>query len=215
MTDLIFGALAVILTLLVLSRILGDSPAFRFAQYLFIGLSLGYAFVVVYYQVLSPALITLIQEPADPLLLSLRITPFVLGALLLTRITNRQSWSWLANLPLSLIFGIAAALALAGAVTGTLTPQIVETIQVGAVEPLQLAGAIVLALGVIVALCYFYFTVPNTAPSGRLVAGGARVGRWLLIITFGFFLAGALTTYLTALSVRLSFVVNWFQSLFA
>jgi len=48
--------IAIVLTLVVLSRVIGDNPLFRVAQYLFVGTSLGLAFVIAYHQVLVPAI---------------------------------------------------------------------------------------------------------------------------------------------------------------
>lgn len=210
---LIIGLVAAVLTLLVFSRLLGDNPAFRFVQYLFVGVSLGYAFVVVYHQVLRPGVVGLIASANDPPQLGLKILPFLLGLLLLSRISGRQAASWLANLPLALLFGVGAALALGGALVGTLGPQLLDTVRAPAGDLPGLIGASLLALGVVLTLCYFYFTVPRTGPAGRLVAIGAVAGRWLLMVAFGFFLAGALLTYLTALNGRLEFLVGWLRGL--
>jgi hypothetical protein len=40
------------------------------------------------------------------------------------------------------------------------------------------------------------------------------LGHWLLMIAFGFFFADALRSYLTALTERLSFLLDWFRNLF-
>ncbi|MCU0490975.1 MAG: hypothetical protein MUD01_05285 [Chloroflexaceae bacterium] len=212
MADLI-NIIPLILTLLVLSRLAGDNPAFRFAQYLFIGVSLGFAFVVVYHQVLAPASLNLLANSADPTLLTLQAVPFVLALLLLPRVIGRQGLSWLANIPLALLFGVGTALALAGVFAGTLLPQLLDTARVGGNEPAQLAGAVLLGLGVIATLCYFYFTLPRSGGTGVVVRGLGRLGRWLLILAFGFFFAGTVLTYLTALNERLSFIVTWIQSI--
>lgn len=214
MTSLVVNSTAIVLTLLVLSRIFGDNPLFRVAQYLFVGVSLGYAFVVVYFQVLRPAFFSLLANPADPVVLGLRITPFILGLLLLPRLTNRQTSSWLANLPLGLLFGVGAALALGGALVGTLFPQLLASAQPLGIETAQIIGSVLLTFGVVCTLMYFYFTVPRETGLGRFVAGGGVLGRWLIIVAFGFFFAGALLTYLSALNERLQFVVTWMQSLF-
>lgn len=212
LTTLITGLTAVLLTLLVFSRLVGDNPAFRIAQYLFVGVSLGYAFVVVYHQVLRPAALGAIADTTDPTRLAVRLIPWLLGLLLLTRITGRQNVSWLANIPLALLFGVGTALAVGGALVGTLVPQILDTVQPAGVAPQQVVGAVLLVLGVTLTLCYFYFTIPRETPSGRVVALSAGVGRWLLMVAFGFFLAGGLLTYLTALNARLEFIVNWLRA---
>jgi hypothetical protein len=211
---LIGGLIAVALTLLVFSRLIGDNPAFRAVQYLFVGVSLGYAFVVIYHQVLRPSALAMLRELDDPAALWLRIVPWLLGLMLLARLTRRQTLSWLANIPLALLFGVGTALAVGGALVGTLVPQLLDTARPVGGDPLQAVGAVLLVLGVVLTLCYFYFTVPRETAGGRVVAFGALVGRWLLMVAFGFFLAGALLTYLTALNARLEFIIGWFRAPF-
>ena len=212
LTTLFVGLIAVVLTLLVFSRLLGDNPAFRAVQYLFVGASLGYAFVVVYHQVLRPEALALLASATDPLPFSLRLAPWLLGLLLLTRLTRRQTVSWLANIPLALLFGVAMALAVGGALAGTLVPQLLDTARPLGNDPLQILGALALVIGVVLTLSAFYFTVARERARGRLLALSARAGRWLLMIAFGFFFAGVLLTYLTALNTRLEFIVNWLRA---
>jgi FtsH-binding integral membrane protein len=211
MTQALINFIAVVLTLMVLSRIIGDNPLFRIAQYLFVGVSLGLAFVVAYHQVLRPSVGALLDGKADAL--TLYGVPLLLGVLLLPRVTRRQEWSWLANIPLALVFGVGAALAVGGAIAGTLAPQILDTARPLNGGLAQTAGAVVLALGTVVILSAFYYTVPREGGSGRLIAVSALVGHWLLMIAFGFFFAGALQTYLSTLTERLSFLLDWFRAL--
>jgi FtsH-binding integral membrane protein len=208
MTRTIIDFVAAILTLMVLSRIIGDNPLFRIAQYLFVGVSLGLAFVVAYQQVLRPAIGALIA--GQPGATTLYAVPLLLGLLLFPRITRRQEWSWLANIPLALVFGVGAALAVGGAVAGTLAPQILDTANRPlSGGPAQIAGVVVLALGTVVTLSAFYYTVPRESGAGRLVALTALVGHWLLMVAFGFFFASAMQTYLSALTERLSFLLDF------
>src|SRR5689334_10060055 len=144
MTPAIIDAFAVVLTFMVLSRIIGDNPLFRIAQYLFVGVSLGLAFVVAYHQVLRPSASALLAgAPNAPMLYGV---PLLAGLLLLPRITRRQEWSWLANIPLALVFGVGAALAVGGAISGTLAPQILDTARPLNGGPAQIAGVLVLAV---------------------------------------------------------------------
>jgi hypothetical protein len=204
------GLVAALLTLFILSRIFGDNPLFRGAQYLFVGVSLGYGFVVLYHQVLVSDVkqIGAGIEASDWLRVALLVVPFVLSLLFLLRVTPQQGASWLANIPLGIIFGVGAALSLVGALVGTLLPQMLATIPTASADPLLLVSGVLLALGVIATLSYFYFTVPRTTRGGRMVAGAASVGRWLLMVAFGFFFASALITYLTALSERFDFLIG-------
>jgi hypothetical protein len=78
-TPAIVNLVAVVLTIMVLSRIVGDNPLFRVAQYLFVGASLGLAFVIVYHQVLRPAAVALLA--GSPNATTLYGIPLLLGLL--------------------------------------------------------------------------------------------------------------------------------------
>jgi hypothetical protein len=210
-TPFIVNIIAIVLTIMVLSRIVGDQPLFRLAQYLFVGVSLGLAFVVAYHQVLRPAVLGIAGGSVGaPIRYGV---PLLLGVLLLPRITRRQEFSWLANIPLALVFGVGAALAVGGAIIGTLLPQILDTARPLGGDPAALAGVVVLAIGTILTLSTFYYTVPRDRPAGGIVASAALAGHWLLMVAFGFFFASAVQTYLTALTERLSFVIVQAQNL--
>jgi hypothetical protein len=209
--EVILQTVAVVLTLLVLSRVVGDNPLFRFSQYLFVGVALGYAVVVAYHQVLRPALLGL-ATAQNSVQLGARIVPLALGLLLFTRLGSQRA-SWLANIPLALLFGVGAALAIGGAAAGTLGPQILDTAArplVGA--PGAVLGALMLAIGVILVLSVFYYGAPTPGQT-RLRQLIPQGGRWLLIVSFGALFAGAVITYMTALSERLQFVIGWALSL--
>lgn len=211
MTQIIVQIIAALLTVMVLSRIFGDNPFFRTAQYIFVGVSLGLAFVVTYQEVLRPAVVSLARDTSVPAL-TLYAVPLVLGVLLLPRITRQQRWSWLANIPLALVFGVGAALAAGGAIAGTLIPQVsLGSRAASGVE--SIIATILLAIGTIAVLCSFYFTVPRESSSGRLIRSGAALGHWLLMLAFGFFFAGAVQTYMAALVERLRFLVGWVSGL--
>ncbi|MEO7911083.1 MAG: hypothetical protein ABIV47_15675 [Roseiflexaceae bacterium] len=209
MTQFYIESIAIIVTIMVLSRIFGNNPVFRIAQYLLVGVSLGLAFVVAYHQVLRPSVAGLIGGGSNGTILY--GIPLALGLLLLPRITRRQEYSWLANIPLALIFGVGAALAVGGAIAGTLLPQILDTSNRPlAGDPLQIAGTLVLALGTVITLSAFYYTVPPGSSRARIVALSATAGHWLLMIAFGFFFASAVQSYLSALNERLEFVIRFF-----
>ncbi len=211
MTPIVINGIAIVLTIMVLSRIAGDNPLFRIAQYLFVGVSLGLALVVAYHQVLTPMVRTIGSSTDRAIIYGI---PLALGLLFLPRITRRQELSWLANIPLAVIFGVGAALALAGAIVGTLMPQILDTSN----RPLtgdgpQMAGAIVLALGTVLTLGSFYYTAPAEGPRARILAPIAAVGHWLLMIAFGFFFASAVQSYMSALTDRLGPLIVWVRGL--
>ena len=88
--ELISALVGLILTLMIFSYLIGDSPLFRIAVYIFIGVASGYAATVVWHQVLVPKLFAPLQT-INPNQLLLMIIPLVLCLSLLAKLTPRIS----------------------------------------------------------------------------------------------------------------------------
>lgn len=210
--DVAMTLIPVLLTLLVFSRLVADTPAFRFVQYLFVGVALGYAVVVIYHQVLRPAVIDVLAVSSQPVLATVRLIPFVLAVLLLTRVSGQQTASWLANIPLALVFGVGAALVVGGALIGTILPQVLDATRQDMSSPAAVLGSVVLLIGSIVTLLSFTLTRSPDPNRQRWIDSASRLGRWVLLLAFGFFLAGSVSSYLAALNERLLFIVEWVRA---
>ncbi len=214
MGPLVGGGVATVLSLMVLSRVLADNPLYRFAQYLLVGVALGYAAAVLAGQTLVPAVLGAIgPAPTLPALTILGISA-LLFLLLLTRFGRQRASAW-ANIPLAVLFGVGAAVALVGAARGTLVPQLLDTIatrRVNTAEPAAVAGTAILFVTVVATLLSFTYRQRGEQPTG---AGAAvrNVGRGLVLAAFGVFLAAAVTTYLTALVAQLQAMADWFALL--
>jgi len=124
------------------------------------------------------------------------------------------------------LFGTGAALALGGALTGSLLPQMQASIL--SVSPQTHGGglrgwmlaidAVFLVLGTLAVLNVFHFAAHSEEGLGRLWGGVHRLatsfGRTLIMITFGALLAGAAISTYVVLHGRLAFLVNDWLSLF-
>jgi len=217
--EVISALIGLILTLMVFSYLLGDNPMFRIAVYLFIGVSSGYAAVVVWYYVLLPKVSELLQNPNQVLL----IIPLVLGLLLLTKLFPRISW--IGNFPMAILVGVSAATAIGGALLGTLIPQARASMDAldlgasggGANALYKLVEGGVMLAGTVLTLAYFHFSARRT-PDGsakrnailELLAWGGRI---FIAITFGVLFAGVYMTALTAMIERLSSMINLVKGL--
>ena len=96
MADLIGAGVAFVLTLLILSYIIGDNPLFRIAIHLFVGVASGLAVVIAFYNILWPQLIQPLIFGSELVRFFLLI-PLVLSGLLLTKISPRLGgWGRLA-----------------------------------------------------------------------------------------------------------------------
>jgi hypothetical protein len=217
--DLVSGGISFLLTLMVLSYLIGDNPIFRIAIYIFIGVSAGYVAVVAWHQVLYPRLVLplLSASLGERLLL---VIPLVLGLLLLLKISPRTAG--LGSLPMAFLVGVGAAVAIGGAIFGTLFPQTQASMNVldlstaGQYQLERIFEGVFMLVGTVTALVYFQFSAKATATGpqrGKLVRILSWVGQIFIAITFGVLFAGVFMAALTALIERLNFIVTFLSSL--
>ncbi|MBM3187628.1 MAG: hypothetical protein FJZ90_02780 [Chloroflexi bacterium] len=213
---------AALLTLATLTFIFENNPVFRIGQYLLVGTASGYAAATAWNSVLWPRLLLLLRDPSAHWVYGLF---FLLGLGLVAR--GLGSASFLGELPLALLFGVGAALALGGAVSGSLLPQIKASLI--SINPESHGGgllgwthaidALLTVLCTITALSVFHFTVSREGVANALTHGlmGAlsRVGRQVIMIVFGALLAGAFLAFFAILKSRLDFLVHDWISLIA
>jgi hypothetical protein len=199
-----------ILTLFVFSYLLGDTPLFRLAQAVFVGVAVGYAVIVAVYLVLIPRLVEpILGHPTIewPLLI-----PLILGVLLVLKV--RTAWSSLGNISVAFLFGVGAALAIGGALSGALVPQLAATVV--SLTPAQNADMFIanclLALGTIGALLSFRFVTNQQRPAARFLDFVARrwsyLGRWFIFIAFGAIFAGTAVSRISILISRVYFLLH-------
>jgi hypothetical protein len=107
--DLIASFVASVLTIMVLSYLIGDNPLFKLAMHLLIGVAAGYAGAVAVHSVLLPGLVQPLLDAglnglADPQLIVTVIVPMVLVGLLFLKISpgDIPSCLWLKQIMCSL-----------------------------------------------------------------------------------------------------------------
>lgn len=218
--DLITGVISFLFTILIFSYLLGDNPLFRIASYIFVGVSAGYVAAISFWQIIVPRL-------GYPLLFgSLNEKIFaafpLFGALFIfMKVSPRLAG--ISRLTMSFLVGAGAAVILAGAVIGTLIPQVEATINffdlnaaaarnINFVEAIG-NGAVVL-LGTIFSLIYFQFGASPKADGSMRRSGmieiAAWVGRIFIGIALGAIFAGVYAAALTALIERIASIINFF-----
>jgi hypothetical protein len=213
--DLIAGMVAFLFTVMVLSYLIGDNPPFRFSMYVFVGVSAGYVAVVAWWQVLWPDVVVPVMSGTSTQKAQLAV-PILLSGLLLMK-----AWPPLTRLgmpAMGLLVGTGAAVAIAGAVGGTLLPQVAATINAFGAQKITSFEAFIDALfvlvGVIASLVYFHFGARATA-DGTLrrytpIEITAFVGGIFVAITLGVLFAGIYSAALTAMIQRLYFLGTFF-----
>jgi hypothetical protein len=217
--ELISAFVGLILTLLVFSYLIGDNPLFRFAIYLFIGVSSGYAATAVWHNVLMPRLFSRLGDLNQLILL---IVPLVLGISLLAKLSPRIAW--LGNFAMAVLVGVGAATAVGGALIGTLLPQAEAAMNMfsptapgGGNFFARLFQGGVMLIGTVLTLASFHFTMGRAADGAvrrnRILDGVAWAGRLFMAITLGALFAGVYMAALTAMIERLSALVNFTRQL--
>ena len=218
--DILWTVASFILTIFILSYVFGDNMLFRIAAYLFVGVAAGYAVLMVIYQVILPRLVLPLVEgsSAEKVLV---LPPLVLSVLLLAKLSPR--FSWLGKLSMGYLVGAGAAVAIGGAVLGTLFTQAgaaigIFELQSGSSGLLLLVEGLVLLVGTIGTLAYFHFGARvrqhQTPQRPAIVAGLALVGEVFIAIALGALFAGVYIASLTALIERLDFIISTIISIF-
>ena len=193
------------LTLLIFSYLIDDNPVYRLAVHILVGVSAAYAAVYVLRQVILPVFAQLALNPLS--LDSLQwLVPILLALLLILQRLAR--FAWLGDNATALLVGVGAAVALVGAISGTLLPQVAAFGGGGAslLTPIQ---GFIAAILTVCALLTFHFSGKKNE-QGEWVRplwqrGFAQIGQAVLAITFGALFAGILSTSLVLLTERISY----------
>jgi hypothetical protein len=216
--ELISGTLSFFFTVALLSYLIGDNPLYRLALHIFVGVAVGYAALVVIYQVLVPRLINPLTS-GDATLIALASVPLFLFIFLALKLGPRTA-AW-GNISIAYLIGVGAAVATGGALTGTLVPQI-QTTWLSLVptddSPLGFVDNIIIVAGTITTLLYFQFWLRGQTPSGAagrepLIRVLAGIGQGFLVLTLGVIYGGMILSGIAILSERLSALAGWVSML--
>ncbi len=206
--DFVGQWVAFLLTLLVFSYFIGDNPLYRLAIHMFLGVAAAYATIVVCQSVIAPQLGHLLAaaQASDWITVALLAVPWLLSFLLVLRLSG--SLAQVGNIAIAVMVGVGAALAVGGAITGTLIPQVQASWQsaVGLNLLLWCPGV----LGTAVVLLYFLY-IGRKSPGGRgerhpLTLPIAWAGQGFLSIALAALYAGALATYFAIFVERIGFI---------
>lgn len=189
------------LTLIMYSFLYRDNPLFKVAENLYVGVALGYtAIAVTWEQSLRP-------EVFEPFMTAPTSTAFwevlihrgmgvLLGLCLLTQLSRKRGW--VSRYAFGSMVGWGAGVGIATSVNSFILKQLdaaVQPLQAGLPDALPraftgdwwagvffpIAGAVVLLVGTVCVLFYFFFSVRHR----KVGAGVSKVGIWFLMISFG------------------------------
>jgi len=218
--------LAAILTLCIMSFLIGDNPFYKTAEALVVGASAAYWMVYSFYTGIVDKLLVnlwpgLVRSWTTPGLADdyhwhwIYIIPLILSIMLVCRLL--PSGGWIARWPLAFIIGATAGFRLLAHLESDFLLQIKGTITslwaVNAADTFAFwpsVSAIVILLSVLACLVYFFFSMEHTGLVGKTARGGILV----LMVTFGAAFGLTVMGRITLLTERFDFLFkDWLHLL--
>ena len=218
--------LAAILTLCIMSFLVGDNPFYKTAEALVVGASAAYWMVYSFYTGIVDKLLVnlwpgLVRSWTTPGLADdyhwhwIYIIPLILSIMLVCRLL--PSGGWIARWPLAFIIGATAGFRLLAHLESDFLLQIKGTITslwaVNAADQFQFwpsVSAIIILLSVLACLVYFFFSMEHTGLVGKTARGGILV----LMVTFGAAFGLTVMGRITLLTERFDFLFkDWLHLL--
>ncbi len=210
--------IAALLTILVFTYLIRDTVLFRIASCLLVGTAIGFGSAVILRNVLFPLIPRLIEDvialPGSLLIFVVDAIPLLLGISLLLKLAPNLRGTTFSNLGLAYLFGIGAALAIGGALSGALVPQLRATMLSVAPqgEGFGWFNNLLIVIGTLGAFLAFRFIQPGTRPWQRaydlITKSWGTVGRGFIMIAFGAILASLITARVSALVGQLYFLFH-------
>ena len=188
---------AVFLTLATFSFLYKDNPFYKVAEHLVVGVSAGYFVIILWHNGLVPKLFQPLSD-GDWYLAWLNssywwyIIPALLGTMMWTRFS--KNYQWLSRWPMSMYIGISVGVAIPLDMGNRVVRQLYATMYdikwdnfwgsdtlYYILDPFSGLSQMIVAIGALSALLYFFFSKAHTGAFGRV----ATFGIWVLMIGFG------------------------------
>lgn len=214
----IFGTwVAAFLTLCIYSFLYRDNPLYRFAEHLFVGISVGYGIVLSIHQGFIP----LAWQPFWAAVTGeaqagwIKLIPIGIGLLFFARLSPRHAW--LVRYPIAILIGVGSGLAIPNVLRAHIFEQTRGTVEpfaaisAGTLSPGDTFGAVLMVIGVICTLTYFFFSVEHRGAVKWL----SKVGIAFLMIGFGSAFGNTVMGRVALLIQRVDFLLNdWLGTIF-
>jgi hypothetical protein len=175
------------LTLFIFTFLYEDNPLFKLAEHLYVGISVGYTIVKG-----ADLFHRLVYEPLVHQGQWSLVVPLGIGALMLARYLPRATW--LSRIAFAFVVGVGSGMAIPRIISSYILKQVEDTVRPLAaigeggltftfdlLNPASNLNTIVLLLGVVSVLFYFFFSIEHSGP----VHVAARTGILFLMIAFG------------------------------
>lgn len=209
--------IAAFLTLSIYSFLYRDNPFYRFAEHLFVGMTVGYGIARAVHQGFLPLAWTPVWGAltGESYAGFVKLIPICVGLLFFARLSSRHAW--LVAYPIAILIGFSSGAMIPNALQASIFEQTRGTIEpFAAIHAGTLSGwgvfeAVLMVVGVVCTLTYFFFSVEHQGP----VKWISKVGIAFLMIGFGSAFGNTVMGRVALLIQRVDFLLNdWFGTIF-
>ena len=191
MFEIFSNWVAAFFTLCIFSFLYKDNPFYKFAEHLFVGVSMGYAIPLSFNNAFIPYVYHTIFLQHKFML----IIPSLIG--LCYCFTFNRKLNWLSRYPIAFgmgMVGMGVPLAMHASVLVQMR---------GAMVPIQDLNAFLVFIGTVTILLYFYFSKAHTGTYGKIV----KIGIWFMMIGFGASFGYTVMARISLLIGRIQFLI--------
>jgi len=200
--------IAALLTLMMFSFLYKDNPFYKFGEHLYLGVSVGWYIVITTWDVLHPLL-------WEPLVINREyalIIPTLLGVLMLARFIRQIAW--LSRWSMAYYIGFFSGLSVPTVFMANIMAHIKATITTIVIRDQwerivwldwgpSVIGQLLIVIGVLCVLTYFYFSIEHKGVVGKV----GRVGIYFIMIGFGAAFGYTVMARVSLLIGRVNFLI--------
>ena len=188
-----------ILTLMIFSFLFKDNAFYKFGEHLFVGVANGYFIALYWHNSLKPNLY-------DQLVAGnfIYIIPLLLGLMYFARFIPKISW--LVRIPIGFIIGWGAGISIPAYFQAEILRQVGGTIVTpeSFINPLNGIWALIIFIGVVCTLIYFFFSKEHKGILGHT----SRLGIIFIMIGFGASFGYTVMARISLLIGRIQFLLG-------
>ncbi|MFH1891668.1 MAG: hypothetical protein ABIK83_03180 [Candidatus Zixiibacteriota bacterium] len=184
---------ALVLTLLIFSFLYRENPFYRFAEYLLVGISVGYYLVIISRNTIYPLVINKLFLRGEMIVL----VPVILGLMMFARLNRR--WAYMSRLPLSLMIGFGAGISIPAMLQARILKQMSASMQ-----SLFTINGIIILVGIVTTTAYFFFSRKQEGFYGEFT----KLGTYFLMVFFGATFGYTVMSRISLLIGRLEFILR-------
>jgi hypothetical protein len=187
-----------LLMLMVYSYVLyKETPAYRFAEHLYIGMTMAISLIVAIGNIARIAIRPLMAGEV------IYIIPLILGFAMYALLVS--DYRWVSRYPVAILVGAGFGLGMRGVLIPNLLSQVSDTITPPVSNvPIDWLTFAYIAIGTVCAITYFLLTYEHTGALNY----PTRVGRWMIMIGLGAYFGNTVLFRMTMLSGRAQFFLQ-------